>query len=272
MRSQILALTAVATLALAACGGGAASPTAQPSPAGPEPTPPTAGVTDGGLAGTSWVGVKADPASPADPSKITLSFEDAALSGTGGCNRMGGDYQVVDGVMTVGAMFSTEMACEEPLMAQDQWLSALLNGAKVAVDDTTLTLVNGDVTLTLADEATVNPDVSLEDTLWTLNGISDANAASSVPAGVTASIQIQDGRANVAFGCNTGGGEVEISDTALTFGPMMMTMMLCEGPGGDVETVMSTVLQGEVPYAIDGDVLTLTGANGTVLTFTAAEG
>jgi heat shock protein HslJ len=216
--------------------------------------------------------VKADPASPADPTKITLSFEDAALSATGGCNRMGGDYAVVDGVMTVGAMFSTEMACDQPLMDQDQWLSALLNGAKVTVDGSTLTLVNGDVTLTLADEATANPDASLEDTLWTLNGIADANAASSVPAGVTATIQVQDGRANVAFGCNTGGGEVEVGDTAITFGPLAMTMMLCEGPGGEVETVMSGVLQGEVPYSIEGNVLTLTGANGTTLTFTATEG
>jgi heat shock protein HslJ len=271
MRSKLLVLTVVATLALAACGGGAASPTPQPSPAGPEPTPPATGATDGNLAGSSWVGAKADPSSPADPAKITLAFDAAALSATGGCNRMGGDYKVVDGVLTVGAMFMTEMACDQPLMDQDQWLSTLLNGATVNRDGTTLTLINGDITLTLTDEATANPDASLEDTLWTLNGISDANVASSVPAGVTATIQIQDGRANVAFGCNTGGGEVEISDTAITFGPLNTTLMLCEGPSGEVETVMIGVLQGEVPYTIDGNVLTLTGANGTTLTFTGTQ-
>lgn len=277
MRSQILVLTAAASLVLAACGGGgassasSASPATEPTAVAPEPTAPTSGATDGGLAGTSWVGTTADPASPADPAKITLSFEDAALSATGGCNRMGGDYSVVDGVLAVGAMFSTEMACDQPLMDQDQWLATLLNGARVTVDGTTLTLVNGDTTLTLADQATARPAASLEDTLWTLNGIADANAASSVPAGVVATLQIQDGRANVAFGCNTGGGEVQISDSAITFGPLAMTMMLCEGPGGEVETVMSGVLQGEVPYAIDGGTLTLTGANGTSLTFTATE-
>lgn len=276
MRTQLLVLTAVASLALAACGGGAvspASPAADPTPAAPEPTAPVSGATDGNLAGTSWAGSKADPSSPADPSKITLSFDDAALSATGGCNRMGGDYKVVDGVLTVGAMFSTEMACDQPLMDQDQWLSSLLNSATVTVDGTTLTLVNGTTTLTLTDEATARPAAPLEDTLWTLDGIADANAASSVPAGVTATMQIVDGRASVAFGCNTGGGEVEVGDTALTFvGPLARTMMLCEGPGGEVETVMSGVLQGEVPYAIAGDVLTLTGANGTTLTFTATEG
>jgi heat shock protein HslJ len=272
MRSQILILTAVASMALAACGGGAASPTPQVTSAAPDPTAPAAGATDGDLPGTSWVGTKADPASPADPALITVSFDDAALSATGGCNRMGGDYTVVDGVLNVGAMFSTEMACDQPLMDQDQWLAALLNGASVTVDGTTLTLVSGGTTLTLADEATARPAAPLEDTLWTLNGISDANAASSVPAGVAATLQVVDGRASVAFGCNTGGGEVEISDTTMTFGPLAMTMMLCEGPGGEVETVMSGVLQGEVPYSIDGNVLTLTGANGTTLTFAGTQG
>ncbi len=272
MRSRLIVLATVATLALAACGGGAASPTPQPTPVAPEPTAPPDGATDGNLAGTSWVGQNAAPSSPADPGRITLSFDDAAVSGSGGCNRLGGDYKVVDGVMTTGALFMTEMACDPvSLMDQDQWLATLLNGATVSLDGTTLTLVNGDTTLTLTDEATANPDASIEDTTWTLTGISDANAASSVPAGVTATIQIVDGRANVAFGCNTGGGEVEISDTALTFGPLMMTMMLCEGPGGEVETVMSGVLQGEVPYTIDGNVLTLTGANGTSLTFTGTQ-
>jgi len=80
------------------------------------------------------------------------------------------------------------MACDQPLMDQDQWLATLLNGATVSRDGTTLTLVNGDVTLTLTDEATANPDASLQDTVWTLDGISDANAASSVPAGGTATI------------------------------------------------------------------------------------
>jgi heat shock protein HslJ len=272
MRSQILTLTAVALLAVAACGGSPASPTPQPSPAGPEPTPPAAGITDGGLAGTSWVGTKAEPSSPADPALITLAFDATALSASGGCNRMGGDYSVADGILSVGAMFTTEMACEEPLMAQDQWLSTLLNGATATIDGTTLTLVNSGTTLVLTDEQAARPDASVADTLWTLDGISDASAASSVPAGVTASLRIVDGVAEVMFGCNSGGGNVEVGDDTLTFGPLAMTMMLCEGPGGDVETVMSRVLQGEVPYAIDGGVLTLTGADGTTLSFVATEG
>jgi heat shock protein HslJ len=276
MRSQLLVLTAAAAMALAACGGAAATPQPtsppQDSPAAPEPTAPTSGATAGGLAGTSWVGTKADPASPADPTLIRLSFEDAALSGSGGCNQMGGEYKVVDGVMTVGAMMSTEMACEEKLMAQDQWLATLLNGATVTADATTLTLANAGVTLTLADKAAGQPAPAVEGTTWVLNGIGDASTTSSVPASVTASILIKGGQAEVAFGCNTGGGSVTVSDTSLTFGPLMMTMMMCQNPAGAVETAMSGVLQGEVPYTVSGDVLTLTGANGTTLTFTAKQG
>jgi heat shock protein HslJ len=268
MRTRRIALAAISVTLLAACGG-APSPTARPTTFDPDPTPPPAGATDGGLAGTSWVGTTADPSSPADPARITLRFEATTLSASGGCNRMGGDYQVVGGVLATGPMMTTEMACAEPLMAQDQWLATLLGGATVSGAGTTLTLANGGTTLTLADEQAARPDAALEGTLWTLDAISDGSTSASVPAGVTASIRIQDGRADVSFGCNSGGGDVTVGETTLTFGVMATTLMLCEGPAGAVETAMTGVLHDEVPYAIDGDTLTLTGANGTALVFRA---
>jgi heat shock protein HslJ len=269
MRSQFLVLTAVATLALAACGGSAASPTPQPSPAGPEPTPPAAGTSDGGLGGTSWVGTKADPSSPADPALITLAFDDTALSGTGGCNRMGGDYSVADGVLTVGAMFSTEMACEEPLMAQDAWLSAFLDGATVVLHGDTLDLARDGVIVTLTDRAAGDPDRPLEATNWVLDGIVTGDAVSSVPDGVTASLVIEDGTVRVDTGCNGGGGTVTVMDTTLVFGSLAMTEKVCAGSAGDVERAMGAVLAGAVAYVITADTLTLTNADGG-LVFRAA--
>ena len=43
---------------------------------------------------------------------------------------MSGGYQVVDGVLEMGAMMTTEMGCEEPLMAQDTWICAFLAGRR----------------------------------------------------------------------------------------------------------------------------------------------
>ena len=40
-----------------------------------------------------------------------------------GCNMIGGEYGVVDGVFEMSVLHSTYMDCETPLMDQDSWLS-----------------------------------------------------------------------------------------------------------------------------------------------------
>jgi heat shock protein HslJ len=283
MRSPLLFLTAVAVLALAACSSGSTpTPTRMPSPAGPEPTPP--GMTPGtptqpaggiedpaALNGRTFIGTSAAPTAPGDVTRVRLTFQDGAISGSGGCNSMGGGYEVVDGVLTTGAMMTTEMACPEPAMSMDTWLGTLLSGAKLTLDGDTLTLARDGVTLTLVDQQAAQPDLSLaQRTRWTLDSIAQGGAdgtTSSVPAGVTAGITFMGDQANVNFGCNSGGGEVAIRDATLTFGPMISTKMACGSPADDIERVMQATLTGEVAYAIEGDTLTITDANGTILTF-----
>ena len=70
---------------------------------------------------------------------------------------MSGDYEIADGALKVGMLAMTEMACEEPLMAQDTWLSGFLDGATATLDDTTLTLAKDGTTLTLQDEVGRQP-------------------------------------------------------------------------------------------------------------------
>lgn len=280
MRVPLLILIAVAVLALVACSAGAApaqpgvSPAAVTSPgASPEDPTPVAGGPDGSLQldGRTFLGTKADPAAPGDVTGVRLTFRDGTLSASGGCNSMGGPYQVVDGILGTGQMAMTEMACEEPRMTMDTWLAALLPGAKLTLDDDTLTLVKDGTTLTLVDEEVARPDLPLaQRTQWALDGIAQGGAdgaVSSVPVGVTAGITFGGDQANVAFGCNSGVGEVVIAESSLTFGPVGSTKMACDGPAGDVERVMQSVLSGEVAYTIDGDLLTITGADGTMLTF-----
>ena len=45
---------------------------------------------------------------------------------------MGGAYTVDGDQLTTGQMFMTEMACAEPLMAQDQWLAAFLADVEIS--------------------------------------------------------------------------------------------------------------------------------------------
>ena len=116
-------------------------------------------------------------------------------------------------------------------MAQDQWLSKFLGYVGITLDGDTLTLEDGAVRMTLLDEEVANPDQPIEGTLWVVDGIVSGEAVSRVPEGVTASLRIVDGQAEVQFGCNSGGGPVEVTPDTLTFGPMLSTRMACEaGP------------------------------------------
>jgi len=49
----------------------------------------------------------------------TIEFAGDRIVGTGGCNRYFGTYTVEAQTISVGAVGSTEMACEPPIMARE---------------------------------------------------------------------------------------------------------------------------------------------------------
>jgi heat shock protein HslJ len=49
-----------------------------------------------------------------------VAFQNGQFSGRLGCNSFGGAYQVRGGVMTVGPVNSTEMACPEPAITHER--------------------------------------------------------------------------------------------------------------------------------------------------------
>ena len=106
-----------------------------------------------------------------------------------------------------------------------------------------------------------------------MDGIRVGDAVSSVPQGVEASLRIVDGQAEVHFGCNSGGGAVEVTEDSLTFGPMMSTKMACEAGPAEVEAAVTRTLSGTVGYTIDADVLTIdNGPSGLTLRAAPAGG
>lgn len=192
--SLAVVLAAAVVLALAGCGGGdepaapASADASQPgSTAVPDPTSPTDST---GLDGRTFLGTAISGRDLADVGRIRLAFGDGRLDATGGCNSMSGPYQVAGGVLTTGQMATTEMACEEPLMAQDAWLSGFLDGATVVAHGDTLDLARDGVILTVTDRVVADPDRPLEGTSWVLDGIVTGDAVSSVPDGVAASLVI----------------------------------------------------------------------------------
>ncbi len=80
-----------------------------------------------------------------------LTFnEDGTVSGTSGCNGLGGDYTVEGDQITFGQIISTLMACDSPIMDQESAVTQVLTGtADFSIEGNTLTLTNNDMVLVL---------------------------------------------------------------------------------------------------------------------------
>ena len=254
-RLPLLLLTIATVTILGACSSAGA------------PASPNASAQTPGLAGRTFLSTDLQGLTLVPGSRITLTFkDDGSLGASAGCNSMGGAYAIDGDRLTTGQMMTTEMGCAEPLMKQDSWLSSFISDVKFTLDGDTLTLDDGTVTVTLLDQKFATPDHPIEGTLWVVDGIVTGEAVSSIPTGVTASLRIVDGQAEVRFGCNTGGGPVEVTPDTLTFGPMISTKMACEPDAMAMEAAVSTILAGTITYTIQVDTLTLdAGANGLIL-------
>ena len=87
-------------------------------------------------------------------STITLTFEDGQVSANAGCNTLFGAASWDAGTLDVEeALASTLMACDDALMAQDQWLSDFLTSdPALSLAGTNLTLGDDSAGLTLTEE------------------------------------------------------------------------------------------------------------------------
>jgi heat shock protein HslJ len=251
-RIRAAVVIAIAVL-LAACTGSIPS-----LPPGPGPA------LDGREFLSTAVTVDGAPHDLVPDTRISLAFEDGGLRASAGCNLFGAPYRVDgDRLVTAGGAM-TEMGCDGPRHAQDDWLFTLLgSGPTVAVTGDELVLTAGTTVISLLDREVAQPDRPLIGTTWQVESIVTGDAVSSVPGQVVATLRFTaDGQVLVDTGCNTGGGPVEVRPETIRFGEIMITASSCEAPFGELEQPMLQVLQaGEVGYRIDADSLTL-NANG----------
>jgi heat shock protein HslJ len=258
-----IALLALAGLTFAACGSD--DPGTIPEPVDDTAAGSGDDVSGGALsaedlAGMGFVASEVTGHELVDGSEITMNFLDDSVSVNAGCNTMNGGFEIADGTFTARQFAATMMACEQPLMDQDMWLSEFLSSSPaIALDGSTLTLTGDDATITLDG---IEP-TALVGTTWTVTGTVATEAVSSVPMNSTASITIaDDGRVAVDAGCNTGSGSVEVTDDTLTFGPIGITKMMCPPEQMDLEAAVLGVLQGGVAYEVSGSNLSLRSGTG----------
>ena len=93
---------------------------------------------------------------------ITLTFTEDGISVNAGCNTIFGSATINDGRLAASSpLASSMMMCEEPLMLQDEWLTAFINASpEITTSEDTLTLTTDNSSI----EFTVVENIGLYDT------------------------------------------------------------------------------------------------------------
>lgn len=261
------AATVLSLVLLAGCGSEGGDPADTAAPA-------TSGSTFD-LAGRTFLVTAATGLTLVPDTTVQLSFTHDQMGDqlgiSAGCNSMGVGWSL-DGNRLVldDEMASTAMACEQPLMDQDAAIAAFVQASPtVALDGATLTLATPDITLTLTDREVADPDRPLEGTVWTADTLITRDTVSTLPLGATATFTIADGQAAVHTGCNAGSAPVTVTGDTISFGPIALTKVACEGDAAALEQIIVSALSGDLTVAIEAGHLTLTHDDGTGLGFTA---
>lgn len=89
-----------------------------------------------------------------EDSTVEIVFDDDTVSVHAGCNRLFGAFSIDDGTLSTPQLAATLMACDEPLMEQDQWMTGFLeSGPRIRTGEDLLVLSEGDTELTFTRAA-----------------------------------------------------------------------------------------------------------------------
>ena len=205
--------------------------------------------------------------------RIRLTFgADHRLGANAGCNHMGGDAEVEDERLVVADLATTEMGCDPDRHRQDEWLADFLTSRPhYRLEGPVLTLRQGSTELSLEDRETADPDRPLRGTRWVVEGVVEGDAVSSVPEGAEAHLVIDEAKDSFGgnAGCNQMGGTARPAARTVAFSEVISTKMACEEDRMRLESAVLSVLDGEVTWEIEADVLRLDHPSGRGLVLRA---
>ncbi len=180
----------------------------------------------------------------------SITYADGNLSATVGCNNVVGSAALTvgdlgnmsGGVPTTlvldGPLASTKMYCDG-LMEAEAALSSILEGDLLSIVDDGITSSNGIIRIEGGVAIAMADVVGPQYPPFTIQV--DGNTY-DVSGGY---VVIDGDQLSASVGCNTIGAGVTVDgDTLRLDGPLISTMMYCEGLM-DAETALTTVLQGE---------------------------
>ncbi len=206
----------------------------------------------------------------------SIEFRNGRLSANVGCNGMSGPYRLDGSRLIVSDLATTMMACDAERMDRDTAFSQFLAGSPtVTLSGPTLTLTGAGTTFVFTDAAAADPAPALVGPTWRFDGLVSGTGpdgvVSSPPASGTGTRPVtvtfgNDGRVAVQLPCNSGAGTYQVTGDTIRFGPIAVTAMACADASlTELEGQIGAVLQGEVRFAIDGHVLTITRGDRGVL-------
>jgi heat shock protein HslJ len=215
----------------------------------------------GDLSGKVWALTELMGKPPVSGTGISAEFSsDGKISGSAGCNRYSGTYNVSGNSITISSsMATTMMICDQPVMDQESaYLKALAEAKTFEVKGDTFTLTGADKT-SLASYKAQSQDLS--GTSWEPTGVNNGKqAVVSLLAGTTLTANFgKDGTLSGNAGCNTYSGGYKVTGDKITIGPLISSMKSCSDPAGvmEQETQYLAALQSATSYQIEGNVLQL---------------
>jgi heat shock protein HslJ len=239
--------------------------------------PPAAGAA---IAGSwtlqSWV--SADGAQHAPARRATLRLAADRLSGSDGCNQLAGSASVGAGVLDVGQLSSTLMACPDGDLQASVIRAVLTGPARYRLTAGELTISRagaGALTYRRAASPSVDPAV-LTANRWALTTIEQTSANSSTGSGSSdyaeATLRF-DGAAHAVLENACGAGEVAAAVSAgrLVFdAPPVPALPACPRSALPAQqwAAVARVLTGTVSWQIQGETLAITRPGVGALTFT----
>jgi heat shock protein HslJ len=193
--------------------------------------------------------------------RMTLWFTaDGRLVASAGCNAIIGRVELSGGRVTLAGARMTEMACADDLMAQDQWLAALLDARPSwELSGPHLRVSAGETVVELTDRKVLDPDRPLEGTRWVGSALigGRVKAATSVAALDRVVLEFDHGRVTGSDSCQPLSGPAIVFGATIDFGPGAAIGPAASELAGHVHAT----LRGLVRYEIEAGELTLSGAD-----------
>ena len=186
------------------------------------------------------------------------------LSGSTGCNRLGGTWEGGDGELSITIGPITLAGCLDPQVADQE--TAVIAGLEATVSydggEEQLSLLDGDGNEVLL-YAAVTQD--LTGTSWQATGINNGTGVETNANTGLATIEFaDDGTAGGSGGCNGFTASWEAGDGTITITELEITEMSC-GPDLDaMEQQYVTALGAATTYAVSGSTLELRDDGGAL--------